>query len=79
MTYLQRMENILTTAFEDFMFYIYHYPLQAEIYEKYFTPNKPSFRHMLKHSVSLVLLNTHYSLNYPQAYLPNMVSEIDNF
>lgn len=73
MSFTQRMENVFTNAIEDFGFYIYHYPLQSAIYEKYFKAGKPSFRHMLKHSVSLVLLNTHFSLNYPQAYLPNMV------
>lgn len=74
MTYRQRMENVISNAIEDFAYQVYHYPLQNAIYEKYFKKDKPSFRHMLKHSVSLVLLNTHFSLNYPQAYLPNMVS-----
>lgn len=73
MDYWQRMENIISNAVEDFGYYIYHYPLQAKIYDKFFKPGKPSFRYMLKHSVSLVLLNTHFSLNFPQAYLPNMV------
>lgn len=73
MTFGQRMENIISNAIEDVGFYIYHYPLQAAIYDKYFRADKPSFRHMLRHSVSLVLLNTHFSLNFPQAYLPNMV------
>lgn len=76
MTFWQRMENVYMTAIEDIAFYIYHYPLQAAIYEKYFKAGKPSFHHMLKHSVSMVLLNTHYSLNYPQAYLPNMVNSL---
>jgi glucuronosyltransferase len=74
MTFSQRMENIISTAIEDVGYQLYHYRLQGAIYDKYFKPDKPSFRHMLKHSVSLVLLNTHFSLNYPQAYLPNMVS-----
>lgn len=77
MSFLQRFENIFATALEDFGCFIYHYPLQEAIYEKYFKSESrkiPPFRHMLRHSVSLVLLNTHYSLNYPQAYLPNMVS-----
>lgn len=78
MTFLQRSENVVTNTFEDIMFFLYHYPLQNEIYDKYFKSDKPSFRHMLRHSVSLVLLNTHYSLNYPQAYLPNMI-EIGGF
>ena len=73
MSFLERMENVITTVFEDIMFYLYHYPLQGKLYDKYFKADKPSFRHMLRHSVSLVLLNTHFSLNYPQAYLPNMV------
>ena len=33
---------------------------------------------MIKHGVSMVLLNTHFSLNYPQANLPNMI-EIGGF
>lgn len=73
MTFLERMESIYSTAVEDLGCYFYHYPLQNAIYEKYFKKDKPSFKHMLRHSVSLVLLNTHFSLNYPQAYLPNMV------
>ncbi|KAG5671714.1 hypothetical protein PVAND_001894 [Polypedilum vanderplanki] len=78
MKFSQRFENVFTTLFEDTMFYFYHYPLQSAIYDKYFKKDKPSFNHMLKHSVSLVFLNTHYSLNYPQAYLPNMI-EIGGF
>lgn len=74
MTFWQRMENVYMTVIEDIAFKFYHYPLQSKIYDKYFKAGKPSFRHMLKHSVSMVLLNTHFSLNYPQAYLPNMVS-----
>jgi hypothetical protein len=74
MTFSQRMENIISTSIEDIAYQLYHYPLQSAIYDKYFKTNKPPFRQILKHSVSLVLLNTHFSLNYPQAYLPNMVS-----
>lgn len=73
MSFLERMENVFATTVENLGFWLYHYPLQAAIYDKYFTADKPSFYTMLKHSVSLVLLNTHFSLNFPQAYLPNMV------
>jgi hypothetical protein len=73
MDFWQRMENVISNAIEDFAYNIYHYPLQTSLYDKYFKAGKPSFKHMLKHSVSLVLLNTHFSLNFPQAYLPNMV------
>jgi glucuronosyltransferase len=75
MNYWERMENIVTNLIEDIGFKIYHYPLQDAIYEKYFKKGKPSFSQMMRHSVSLVLLNTHFSLNFPQAYLPNMVSQ----
>lgn len=75
MSFLQRIENVVSNTIEDLSFYFYHYPLQNAIYEQYFKAGKPSFYHMLRHSVSLVLLNTHFSLNYPQAYLPNMVRE----
>lgn len=76
MSFSQRMENVISNAIEDLGFYFYHYPLQNAIYEKYFKAGKPTFYHMLRHSVSLVLLNTHFSLNYPQAYLPNMVRSV---
>lgn len=78
MTFLQRAENIYSTVIEDLGYFVYHYPLQKAIYDKYFKKDKPPFKTMLRHSVSLVLLNTHFSLNYPQAYLPNMVSFKDD-
>lgn len=74
MNFWERAENIITNLIEDVGFHVYHYPLQASIYNKYFKAEKPSFAHAMRHSVSLVLLNTHFSLNFPQAYLPNMVS-----
>lgn len=74
MSFMQRLDNVLVTTVENLAFWFYHYPLQEAIYDKYFTSEKPSFYTMLKHSVSLVLLNTHFSLNFPQAYLPNMAS-----
>lgn len=77
MTFSERFQNVITNAIEDIGYALYHYPLQNAIYDKYFTanyPGLPSFQYMLRNSVSLALLNTHFSLNYPQAYLPNMVS-----
>lgn len=76
MTFSERFQNVISNTIEDIGYAIYHYPQQNAIYDKYFTenfPGIPSFHYMLRHSVSLVLLNTHFSLNYPQAYLPNMV------
>lgn len=74
MNFWERMKNVFWTQFEDLLIETRHYPLQEAIYEKFFTIEKPSFREALKHSVSLTLLNTHFSLNFPQAYQPNMVS-----
>lgn len=74
MNFWQRMKNVVWTLIEDFLIEVYHLPRQEAIYDKYFTLKKPKFRDAIKNSVSLALLNTHFTLNFPQAYLPNMVS-----
>lgn len=70
----QRMKNVVWTLIEDILIEFYHFPLQEAVYEKYFSAEKPKFRDAMRSSVSLALLNTHFTLNFPQAYLPNMVS-----
>lgn len=48
-------------------------PVQLEIYEQVFSnPFKPSLNFLAK-IVSLILLNSHFSLNYPKPYVPNMI------
>lgn len=46
---------------------------KRDIYNEYFRDGKPSFEQTLHHSVALMLLNTHFSINFPQSNLPNMV------
>lgn len=72
MTFLQRMENIIMTNIEQLIMHFVFFPAQEKVYNKHFK-SVPPFKEVLRNSVSLVLLNTHYSLNYPQANLPNMV------
>lgn len=76
MSFTDRMKNVAWTWTEDLLMHFYHYPLQEKLYEKYFGENENStkFHDVLRNSASLALLNTHISLNFPQAYLPNMVS-----
>ena len=54
------------------------YLFKEDIYNRHFKADKPSLLHMIKHGVSMVLLNNHFTLNYPQALLPNMI-EIGGF
>lgn len=72
MSFYQRFNNALLNIFENVVMYLYHYPKQAKIYNKYFPDPKPDFNEVLKSSVSLVLLNTHFSYDYPRPYLPNI-------
>lgn len=72
MSFYQRLNNALLNIFENVAMFIYHYPNQAKIYNKYFPDPKPDFSEVLKRSVSLVLLNTHFSYDYPRPYLPNI-------
>lgn len=43
------------------------------MYDAAFPDPKPSFDDAIRHTVSLALLNSHFSINYPQPLLPNMI------
>lgn len=74
MNFIDRVKNVAWTWTEDLLMHFFHYPLQEAIYEKYFGESSGKFNDVVRNSASLALLNTHVSLNFPQAYLPNMVS-----
>lgn len=72
MTFVQRFGNTMMAIFDNvYMHYFYNYR-QEEMYEKAFPNPKPPLD-TLKRNVALVLLNTHFSLNYPRPYVPNMI------
>ncbi|KAL5273666.1 UGT2A1.2 family protein [Megaselia abdita] len=72
MNLLQRIGNLAQTHFERFYFEKFYLHRQAEIYDEYFKDPKPSLDQLRK-NVSLVLLNTHFSLAFPRPYVPNMI------
>ncbi|XP_063921670.1 UDP-glycosyltransferase UGT5-like [Zophobas morio] len=71
MTFWQRLTN---TAFQVYSHVLYHwfaFPGQAKLYSRYF-PNSPPFYDTL-YNASIVLLNSHPSLNQAVPYVPNMI------
>lgn len=72
MSFAQRLGNTLMTVYQ----LTEYYPFlrqQAAIYDQIFGgPNKPTLQ-QVRQNVSLVLLNQHVTLNFPQPYAPNMI------
>lgn len=72
MTFIQRVGNTLITfyqriAYDQFLLQ------QQDIYDKVFPgDNKPTLD-QIRRNVALVLLNQHFTTNYPQPYVPNMI------
>uniref|UniRef100_A0A1B0DAR4 UDP-glucuronosyltransferase n=1 Tax=Phlebotomus papatasi TaxID=29031 RepID=A0A1B0DAR4_PHLPP len=78
MTFVERLINVVVTAAEGVYFGYYFHGKQVELYNKYFPDPKPSLEELKSTHMSLVFLNSHFSLNYPRPYLPNMI-EIGGF
>lgn len=72
MTLLERVHNIITETIDHILYEWYHIPMQEKLYDQYFPDPKPDFRDITK-NVSLVLLNTHFSLGRPRPYAVNMI------
>lgn len=72
MNFMERVGNIAMTLFETVYMNIFYWPSQNEIYDKAFPDPKPSLSDAMK-NVNMVLLNSHFSMNYPRPYLPNMI------
>lgn len=72
MNFLQRAGNIAMTLFETVYMNIFYWPSQNQIYQESFPDPKPSLDELMN-NVNLVLLNSHFTLNYPRPYVPNMV------
>lgn len=72
MTFFQRVINVLAYLSENVFMDWYYMPQQVEIYNEIFADPKPTLAELQK-NVSLVLLNSHFSLNFPRPYVPNMI------
>jgi hypothetical protein len=76
MTFLERLKNTLISLLNTCVHHLYLYPKHNGIIRKYF-PNGPDVHDVL-YNASLVLLNSHPSLNQPVPHVPNMI-EIGGF
>uniref|UniRef100_A0A2M4BJY0 UDP-glucuronosyltransferase n=2 Tax=Anopheles marajoara TaxID=58244 RepID=A0A2M4BJY0_9DIPT len=73
MSFVERIGNALMTVADMIAGAVLDIPVQSAMYEQAFPDPKPPLEHLRKHSVSLVLLNNHFSLSYPRPYVPNMI------
>lgn len=71
MTFLQRFYNLLLTTYDDTYKHLHFYPKQNEILHKHL-PDAPHLHHII-YNATLVLLNSHSSVNDPIPHLPNMI------
>lgn len=78
----QRCLNTLMSIFEKLSYSFFHIISQQTIYEKHFESlcqlggecYLPSHHNQLVDNLSLALINSHPVLQYPRAYLPNMIN-----
>lgn len=73
MSFLQRIRNTLMAIFEFLSMKYSFYPRQEALFNSAFPNITVPFKEVLRNDVSLVLLNNHFSLNYPRPYLPNAI------
>ncbi|XP_065077837.1 UDP-glycosyltransferase UGT5-like [Ochlerotatus camptorhynchus] len=73
MTFKERMINTLTSGTDIIVEHILDKPAQTEMYMKAFPDPKPPLDQLKKTAISLVLLNNHFSFNYPRPYVTGMI------
>lgn len=82
MSYWQRCVNTLMAMFEKLTYSFFHMISQQAVYAKHFEPlcqlakwcmELPHHKELTE-NLSLALINTHPVLQYPRAFLPNMLS-----
>uniref|UniRef100_A0A8W7PY65 UDP-glucuronosyltransferase n=1 Tax=Anopheles coluzzii TaxID=1518534 RepID=A0A8W7PY65_ANOCL len=78
MNFWQRLGNVLFTAFDETLLTAMCNPIQQRHYNHYFPNATRSLDEMRRHGVSLVLINSHFSLSFPRPYLPNLI-EVGGF
>ncbi|XP_021699050.1 UDP-glucuronosyltransferase 2A3 [Aedes aegypti] len=73
MSFKERLFNTLMSAMEILVDATIDYPVQNKIYQDAFPGPKPPLAELKKKAISLVLLNNHFSLNYPRPYVTGMI------
>lgn len=72
MTFLQRMINFMLHNFILYYRTFHHLPIMDNIVQKYFGNSAPLPSEIEK-NISLVMTNTHFSLDYPRPLVPAMI------
>ncbi|XP_052892955.1 UDP-glycosyltransferase UGT4-like [Anopheles moucheti] len=78
MNFWQRLGNVLFTAFDEALLKVMCDPIQQMYYKQYFPNATRTLDEMRRNGVSLVLINSHFSLSFPRPYLPNLI-EVGGF
>ncbi|EDW69911.1 UDP-glucosyltransferase 2 isoform X1 [Drosophila virilis] len=71
----QRIANTLMSTFERLTYNFFHLISQQSVYSSHFevlVNELPNYRDLSK-NLSLALINSHPAMDYPRAYLPNML------
>ncbi|KAH8372073.1 hypothetical protein KR093_009985 [Drosophila rubida] len=71
----QRIANTLMSTFERLTYNFFHLISQQSVYSNHFellVQELPNYRDLSK-NLSLALINSHPAMDYPRAYLPNML------
>ncbi|EDW18920.1 UDP-glucosyltransferase 2 [Drosophila mojavensis] len=71
----QRITNMLMSTFERLTYNFFHLISQQSVYSNHFellVRELPNYRDLSK-NLSLALINSHPAMDYPRAYLPNML------
>ncbi|XP_023302656.2 UDP-glycosyltransferase UGT4-like [Lucilia cuprina] len=71
-TFMHRCLNVALSAVDKMIFDLLYLPHQRKLYEEHF-PNATLTFEQVNRNFSLVLVNQHFSLNFPRPYVPNMI------
>ncbi|KAK3919396.1 UDP-glycosyltransferase UGT5 [Frankliniella fusca] len=72
LTFTERVINTVASGGMDLLYRFLQLPLQQQLVEEFF-PDAPPLSELLRHRLALVLVNNHYSLNFPVPLAPGVV------
>lgn len=72
MSFMERVKNTAATCFEYVCLNLVYMRRQRKLYEAIF-PNATTTMDELRRNVSMIMVNSHVTVNYPQPFLPNVI------
>ncbi|KAG8318124.1 UDP-glucuronosyltransferase 1-1 [Homalodisca vitripennis] len=73
MSFKERLQNFLSTVLTFIYYHFEHLPNHQRLVEQYYKdPTMPDVSEMLN-EISITLINSHKTLEYPRPYTPNMI------